>query len=246
MFICHIFSIIKKHLGCIHFLAIGSNAAMNIEVRISFRDPYFTPFGINPEVELLDHMTLLFEFFWGVFIMFFIVVALIYISADSVQMFPFLHNLPNLFSFVFFILAILTDVRWDNSLHFPDVSNGTPLQYSCLENPMAAVHGVARVGHDWATSLSLSCIGEGNGNPLQCSCLENPRDYGAWWAAIYGVTQSRTRLKQLSSSSSSNTEHLFVCLLIVCFLCRNSYSFPVPIFKLDYYLIELYNLKIYF
>ena len=52
--------------------------------------------------------------------------------------------------------------------------------------------------------LSLSCIGEGNGNPLQCSCLENPRDGGAWWAAVYGVAQSRTRLKQLSSSSSSS------------------------------------------
>ena len=52
-----------------------------------------------------------------------------------------------------------------------------------------------RVRHDRATSLSLSCIGEGNGNPLQCSCLENPRDGGAWWAAVYGVTQSRTRLK---------------------------------------------------
>ena len=50
--------------------------------------------------------------------------------------------------------------------------------------------------------FSLSCIGEGNGNPLQRSCLENPRDGGAWWAAIYGVTQSRTRLKRLSSSSS--------------------------------------------
>ena len=51
--------------------------------------------------------------------------------------------------------------------------------------------------------FSLSCIGEGNGNPLQCSCLENPRDRGAWWAAIYGVTQSWTRLKRLSSNSSS-------------------------------------------
>ena len=50
--------------------------------------------------------------------------------------------------------------------------------------------------------FSLSCIGEGSGNPLQCSCLENPRDEGAWWAAVYGVTQSRTRLKRLSSSSS--------------------------------------------
>ena len=49
--------------------------------------------------------------------------------------------------------------------------------------------------------FSLSCIGEGNGNPLQRSCLENPRDGGAWWAAIYGVVQSWTQLKQLSSNS---------------------------------------------
>ena len=49
--------------------------------------------------------------------------------------------------------------------------------------------------------FSLSCIGEGNGNPLQCSCLENPRDGEAWWAAVYGVAQSQTRLKRLSSSS---------------------------------------------
>ena len=53
--------------------------------------------------------------------------------------------------------------------------------------------------------FSLPCIGEGNGNPLQCSCLENPRDSGVWLAAIYGVSQSRTRLKQLSNSSSSIT-----------------------------------------
>jgi len=50
--------------------------------------------------------------------------------------------------------------------------------------------------------FSLLCIGEGNGNPLQCSCLENSRDGRAWWAAVYGVSQSRTRLKRLSSSSS--------------------------------------------
>ena len=47
-----------------------------------------------------------------------------------------------------------------------------------------------------------SVVGEGNGNPLQCSCLENPGDRGAWWAVVYGVAQSRTRLKRLSSSSS--------------------------------------------
>ena len=71
--------------------------------------------------------------------------------------------------------------------------------------------GSLRVRHDWATSLSLllSCIGEGNGNPLQCSCLENPRDGAAWWAAVYGVAQSQTRLKQLSSSrQKANTKIL--------------------------------------
>ena len=60
--------------------------------------------------------------------------------------------------------------------------------------------------------FSLSCIGEGNGNPLQCSCLENPRDGGASWAAIYGVAQSRTQLKRLSSSSSSSTPFLITIL----------------------------------
>ena len=56
--------------------------------------------------------------------------------------------------------------------------------------------------------FSLSCIGEGNGNPLQCSCLENPRDGGAWWAAVYGLAQSRTRLKQLSSSNMTNLDSI--------------------------------------
>ena len=61
--------------------------------------------------------------------------------------------------------------------------------------------------------FSLSCIGEGNGNPLQCSYLENPRE--AWWAAIYGISQSRTRLKQLSSSNNTNF-HLFSELFFLC------------------------------
>ena len=65
---------------------------------------------------------------------------------------------------------------------------------------------------DWATSLSLSCIGEGNGNLLQCSCLENPGDGGTWWAAVYGVVQSRTRLKRLSNSSSSL---YYVCVYLI-------------------------------
>ena len=63
-----------------------------------------------------------------------------------------------------------------------------------MEEPGAAVPGVTE--SDTTEQLhfhfSLSCIGEGNHNPLQCSCLENPRDGGAWWAAVYGVAQSRT------------------------------------------------------
>ena len=58
--------------------------------------------------------------------------------------------------------------------------------------------------------FSLSCIGEGHGNPPQCSCLENPRDGGAWWAAVYGVAQSRTRLKRVSSSSSGRSVITFL------------------------------------
>ena len=60
--------------------------------------------------------------------------------------------------------------------------------------------------------FSLSCIGGGNGNPLQCSCLENPRDGGAWWAAVYGVAQSWTQLKRLSSSSSSSSSRVTLTL----------------------------------
>ena len=89
--------------------------------------------------------------------------------------------------------------------------NGSPLQYSCLENPVdrgawwAAVHRVAQTRTRLRRLSMHACIGEGNGSPLQCSCLENPRDGGAWWAAVYGVSWSRTRPKRLSSSSSSMT-----------------------------------------
>ena len=66
--------------------------------------------------------------------------------------------------------------------------------------------------------FSLSCIGEGNGNPLQCSCLENPRDGGAWWAAVYGVAQSQTRLMWHSSWESSK-----LYISVVHFLCWKVY-----------------------
>ena len=83
--------------------------------------------------------------------------------------------------------------------------------------------------HTWDTTewlhyqFSLSCIGEGNGNPLQCSCLENPRDGGAWWAAVYGVAQSRTRLERLSSSSSSSNS-VYMSILISLFIPPSSSS----------------------
>ena len=86
--------------------------------------------------------------------------------------------------------------------------------------------GSLRVRHESATSLSLflSCIGEGNGNPLQYSCLENPRDGGAWWAAVYGVTQSRTRLKRLSSSIYV---YVYVCVCVcVCVCLYNGITLP--------------------
>ena len=95
------------------------------------------------------------------------------------------------------------------------MSSTAPLQNSCLENPIdggawwATVHGVAKswtrlsdFTFTFTFHFSLSYIREGNGNPLQCSCLENPRDSGAWRAAVYGVAQSWTRLKRVSSSRS--------------------------------------------
>ena len=87
---------------------------------------------------------------------------------------------------------------------FAETCNGTPLQYSCLENPMdggawwAAVHGVAKSQtrlSDLTSLTSYFIIGEGNGNPFQYSCLENPTDRGAWRAMVHGVAKGWTRLK---------------------------------------------------
>ena len=78
--------------------------------------------------------------------------------------------------------------------------------------------------------FSLSCIGEGNGNPLQCFCLENPRDGEAWWAAVYGVAQSKTRLKRLGSSSSIHVSILFQILFLVQFssVAQSVWYFVTP------------------
>ena len=74
--------------------------------------------------------------------------------------------------------------------------------------------------------FSLAYIGEGNGNPLHCSCLENPRDGGAWWAAVYGIPQSRTQLTQLSSSSSIKCINWYIST----FIHRYMYLFSVSLF----------------
>ena len=118
----------------------------------------------------------------------------------------------------------------------PGEGNGNPLQYSCLENP---VEGRSLVGYSpWGRKESDTTEwlhihvqkmwwlrknrylnnprepdGEGNGNPLQCSCLQNPRDGRALWAAVYGVAQSWTWLKWLSSSSSILSLKFWLCWL---------------------------------
>ena len=116
--------------------------------------------------------------------------------------------------------------------------------------------GLQRVGHDWATNthphnipfygyttfcLSICQLIEGNGNPLQRSCLENPRDGGAWWAAVYGVAQSRTWLKRLSSSSRQLSSFYFLTMMnneamnirwCVCF-CVNIDSILVCVCRIN-------------
>ena len=110
----------------------------------------------------------------------------------SMPDFPILH----------YLLEFAQEVQ-HNLVYNLGEGDGTPLQYSCLENPMdggawqAAVHGVSKSwtglnNFTFTFHFPLSCTGEGNGNPLQCSCLDNPRNGGAWRTAVCGVTQSPT------------------------------------------------------
>ena len=107
--------------------------------------------------------------------------------------------------------------------------------------------------------FSLSCIGEGNGTPLQYSCLENPRDGGAWWAAVYGVAQSRTRLKRLSSSgggggysnrsssgsSSSNNRSSKSCSVTLCLTLCDPIDWSTPDSSAPHYLPEFAQTHVY-
>ena len=121
------------------------------------------------------------------------------------------------FQWVFWILTIVTKFllnitvqvfrrrRWHPTpVLLPGISHGWRSLVGC--SPWG--HKESDTTEQLDFHFSLSCIGEGNGNPLQCSCLENPRDRGAWWAAVYGVALSWTRLKRLSSRSSREGEGL--------------------------------------
>ena len=124
----------------------------------------------------------------------------------------------NVLTLVVFIWIIPPPPNWRRQWH------PTPVLLPGKSHGWRSLEGYSpwgRWGSDTIERLhfhfSLACIGEGNGNPLQCSCLENPRDVGAWWAGVYGVAQSRTRLKWLSSSSSySPCMRLAFLLLCPC------------------------------
>ena len=112
------------------------------------------------------------------------------------------------------------------------------------QNSLVGCRLWGRTESDTAEVTSLSCIGEGNGNPFQCSCLQNPRDGGAWWASVYGVAQSRTRLKQLSSSSNNvlscwNTSSQSILNMSTCVANLLKLCMPENIF---YYTIILNNI----
>ena len=129
-------------------------------------------------------------------------------------------NYPALLSYETFNMGLLTHYIWRRQWR------PTPVLLPGKSHGWRSLVGCSPWDH-WESDtterlhfpFSLSCIGEGNGNPLQCSCLKNPRDGGAWWAAVYGVAQSRTRLKRLSSKSNT----LYI-LLMYHFKCLWSVS----------------------
>ena len=107
------------------------------------------------------------------------------------------------------IIEVFPFMCWTPSWYRRRQWHPTPVLWPGKSHGQRSLEGCSPWGH-WGSDMTewlrfhfaLSCIGKGNGNPLQCSCLENPRDGGAWWAAIYGVTQSWTRLKCLSLSQA--------------------------------------------
>ena len=111
------------------------------------------------------------------------------------SLFKVICHLASFCIFIFFLYNFLACV-WRRRWH------PTPVLLPGKSHGWRSLAGCSPFGREESDSteqlpfpFSFSCIGEGNGNPLQCSCLENPRDGGAWWAAVYGVAQSQTRLK---------------------------------------------------
>ena len=122
-----------------------------------------------------------------------------------IALYAFMHYLvsfPSAFSISWTVVLLIQRRQWHPTLVLlPGKFHGRRSLVGCSPWSRSESDTTERLHFHF----SLSCIGEGNGNPLQCSCLENPRDRCAWWAAIYGVAQSRTRLKRLSSSSRSSS-----------------------------------------
>ena len=116
-------------------------------------------------------------------------IANILLNGERQSLFPKIRNETKMPAFVTFVQQRLP--RWLND-------KDPPAKQEMWVQSLSPIHGLGR------------SPGEGNGNPLQCSCLENPRDGGAWWAAVYGVTQNRTRLKRLSGGSNQNIPS-FLC-----------------------------------
>ena len=120
------------------------------------------------------------------------------------------------------IIEVFPVMCWTPSWYRRRQWHPTPVLWPGKSHGQRSLEGCSPWGH-WGSDMTErlhfhflpSRIGEGNGNPLQRSCLENPRNRGAWWAAIYGVAQSQTRLKRLSGSSSSSSSLLCHRLLTI-------------------------------
>ena len=180
-----------------------------------------------PEKEFLGHMAITFLIFWGNsldFLHWLYHFTFFQTPQNfSASLHPHQHLLFSVFCWLCFLFSTVSHskgyevVSHSFDLHFPSDQqwrrqwHPTPVLLPGKSHGRRRLEGCTPWGR-WPSDttewlhfhFSLSCIGEGNGNPLQCSCLENPGDRGTWWAAVYGVAQSRTRMMRRSSSSSSS------------------------------------------
>ena len=195
------------------------------------------PQGIHLVVGLLGHTMVLFLVFKGISIPSFIVLYQFTSPATVEEGFLFSTFSPAFivcrlffFSFIFISWRLITLQYCVCRLFDDGYSDGqrrqwhpTPVPLPGKSHGQRSLVGCSPWGHEESDMteqlhfhFSLSCIEEGNGNPLQCSCLENSRDRGAWWAAIYEVSPSRTRWKRLSSSSTLTDVRLYLIVVLIC------------------------------